>query len=129
MDSLDARAALRRLLSRLLCRYNGFMLGVTMAVCEYPFARRRFPALRHRMQEYLEEVGLDRSVLRDHEQYMAEVGDLVYEVLERAQRRSPDLVDFIQFGLGAVLFVVARSQNEESATEVLRTVHRLIDRV
>lgn len=109
----------RRFLSPLLCRYNGFMLGATVSMCEYPFVRRRFSALRHRAQEFLDEVGLDHRLPADQQTYIGQMGAFVPWLLDAARERSTHLGDFVQLGMGLVVYVMARDSLPDAAAEVL----------
>jgi hypothetical protein len=89
--------------SPLYSRYNGFTLGVFLTTARFPFARRRFPIHRARIQEFLNESELDVSLPLTHAELGRTFDGVQAQLLAAARERSDTLRDFIGLGMMAAL--------------------------
>lgn len=106
--------------SPLYSRYNGFTLGVFMTAAGLPFSRRRYPLYRQRVQEFLDEAGLDVTLPRTHASFVRRSEPLLKEVLAAARQRSEVLQDFVGLGAMSVLQGASGSLLGEERRRILR---------
>jgi hypothetical protein len=107
-------------LSPLYCRYNGFTLGAFLETARLPFARRRYGGHRRRMQEFLDELGIEAALPGTHTRFVGEFDRLQQIVLEGASGRSPMLRDFIGLGMMSVLHSGSGSLVTDAHRRILR---------
>lgn len=98
--------------SRLYCRYNGFMLGLTFGAAYFSALRGRYSKVRRRMQEFLDEIEAGISIPSRHKDFVKEHDQLGVDILNATHRASATLRDFFFLGFGAHMIGLGRDEPE-----------------
>lgn len=85
-------------LSELYCRYNGFMFGFVQTANRFKYAAARYPIHRRRMNEVLDELGIELRLPQKRSQYIKHADALVQEISSSVAERSEKFWSFMFLG-------------------------------
>ncbi|NNK92899.1 MAG: hypothetical protein HKP41_00970 [Desulfobacterales bacterium] len=103
-------------MSPLYARYNGAMLGYFLSGAMAQYARRHYPVLQQRMNQFLEELGALPLLPPTPIDYAAQ-GRLIEEVLFMVRMQSEKVADFALLTCLAFQHVIQRGIDDKVATQ------------
>ncbi len=106
--------------SPLYCAVNGFSLGAFIAGAQLPMAAPRYPAMRQRVHEFLDEVEIPLRWPTSHADYVAQSTTLHSRLLEALRERSVALHEMAGIGMMAVLLAAGFPSASAQLRRVLR---------
>jgi len=104
--------------SPLYCRYNGTMMGFFLAGAFAHSAKARYPVLRARMHEFLEEAGSLPILPEEHDTFIEHHERITREVLYGLSIFAEEVCDFAMIGSFAMHHVVQRSADPQLAEQM-----------
>lgn len=94
----------------LYARFNGYCLGAFLAAGQQPFAKPRFRAIRQRIQEFFDEIGVDIRLPGRQDAYARAYAELSRHVRVQLAERDATLHRAFELGEAVTLYAVAFAQ-------------------
>ncbi len=104
-----------RLASPLYCRYNGFMLGQFLLESYRKEASEEYPVRRARMQEFLDEIGVELAVPDWHPIQTPAPDEFDVELWPALSETSPEIARFARLAVGLMEWSFAQGDGERQA--------------
>ena len=104
------------MITPLYARYNGAMLGFFLSGALARYAKPRYPILRDRMNQFLEEMGLPPILSPEQPSYSAQ-GRIIEEVIFMVRMESEIVADFAYMACTAFQSVILRNVDNETAEQ------------
>lgn len=92
--------------SPLYARFNGYCLGAFLAAGQQPFAKPRFRAIRQRIQQFFEEIGVDIRLPVRQDAYVKAYADLGRRIRAQLAERDATLHQAFELGEAVTLYAV-----------------------
>ncbi len=116
-----------RKISPIYARYNGGMLGYFLSGAPAYYANSRYPVLRRRLNQFLEELDLLPILPKDRPKHSAE-GQLIKEVIFMVRTVSEMTADFAYLSCLAFQYVIQRGVNLKIAYECRNIAKEWMDK-
>ncbi|MDJ0769022.1 MAG: hypothetical protein QNJ12_09520 [Ilumatobacter sp.] len=113
--------------SPMYCRYNGMLLGQFMMVATARYARDDWPIRRDRMQEFLDEIGVDVRLSTEQTPFgTPEHNELMQQVIVGAAAVSQELAEFVLLGGHLILQGLGEADDPEVAAGILDQIRGIV---
>lgn len=106
---------LDRFASPLYCRYNGFMLGQFLLISYANYACEEYPVRRDRMQEFLDEIGIDLTVPEWHPNQTPAPDDFQEKLMLALHDTSSEIDSFVTLSVGLLEWSLAQGDKKREA--------------
>lgn len=108
-------------------RYAGFMLGFTLQLQAFEWARPRYPAHRRRIQEMLGDLDVSVTLPIRHRHFARAYADLHERIGNQLMTRSDVVADFFTLGSFLLLELTRAHGRTETGRRITGTFEMLLD--